>query len=94
MSDLEQTIRAIVRDELAKAKPSDPAPELVTVDAYAAARSISPSTVRAAIRDGRLPAVKIGRAVRVRMTDEIARPARNENRADAAVERARMRIVR
>jgi len=48
-----------------------PVPELVTVADYARARSISESTVRAAIRDGRLPAVKIGRAVRVRAHAQI-----------------------
>ena len=70
VTDLEQTIRAIVRDELAKSKPA----ELVSVAAYAEARSISESTVRVAIREGRLDVVRYGRtgrAVRVRATDEI-----------------------
>lgn len=70
MSDLEQLIRQIVRDvvrdELAKQKPAnDVAPDLVTVAEYARARSISESTVRQAIRDGRLAVERIGRAVRI-----------------------------
>ena len=76
MTDLERTIRSIVRDELARARPANDAPRLVTIAAYAAARSISESTVRAAIRDGRLDGLRIGRAVRVRADQEIAIRAR------------------
>ena len=72
MTNIEDHIRAIVRDELSRARPST-APALVTVAAYAASRSISPSTVRAAIREGRLDAERIGRAVRVSPTATIAR---------------------
>ena len=72
---IEDHIRAIVRDELSRARP-DTAPAFVTVAAYAAARSISPSTVRAAIREGRLDAERIGRAVRVSPTATIARAVR------------------
>jgi hypothetical protein len=75
VSDLEQHIRAIVRDEITRARPS-PQPALVTIAAYAAARSISPSTVRTAIREGRLAAERIGRAVRVSPTATIASKAR------------------
>lgn len=73
---LEEHIRSIVRDELARAKPVDEAPKLVTIATYAAARSISTSTVRQAIRRGRLAATHIGRAVRIKATDEIARGPR------------------
>jgi excisionase family DNA binding protein len=46
----------------------------VAVSEYAAARSISVSTVRNAIRNGRLPAIRIGTAVRVPVDAEIGRP--------------------
>jgi excisionase family DNA binding protein len=76
VTDFDALIRAIVRDELAKARPvNDPAPALVTIAAYAARRSISVSTVRAAVKDGRLPAQKVGRAVRVPADVEICKPA-------------------
>ena len=60
---------------------------LVTIAAYAAARSISPSTVRAAIREGRLPKQHVGRAVRVPSDVEIAPRAANENDRDARAAR-------
>lgn len=53
MTTLEDQIRAIVRDELARAKPANDAPALVTVAEYARARSISQTTTRAAT--GTLP---------------------------------------
>ncbi len=81
---LEEQIMALVDRRIAELglKPAnDPAPQLVTIAAYAKARSISESTVRRAIREHRLPAVKIGAAVRVRAADEIGRavkPAAND----------------
>ena len=61
---LERVVRKVMREraELAAA----PAEELVTMATFVRQRSISESMVRAAIRAGRLLAVKIGRAVRVR----------------------------
>lgn len=90
-TSLRDLIRDVVRDELASALASRAAeaPTLVTVAAYAAARSISPSTVRAAIRDGRLPATRIGRAVRLDSTAEIARALAPQSRA--AITAAAMR---
>ncbi|MBA3844231.1 MAG: hypothetical protein H0X39_16710 [Actinobacteria bacterium] len=61
---LEDTIRALIRDELAKVKPAT-APSLVSVTSYAARYQISPSTVRAAIRENRLEVTRIGRAIRI-----------------------------
>ena len=70
---IETIVRRVIREELAAAaKPC--ADDHITIADYAVARSISPSTVRAAIRDGRLPAVKIGRAVRVPANIEIGKP--------------------
>lgn len=54
-----------LRRELAAALELGARADLVSVAAFAAARSISQSTVRAAIREGRLEATKIGRAIRI-----------------------------
>jgi excisionase family DNA binding protein len=72
---LREMIREVVQEEIAKAGGAAGG-ELVTVAKYAERCSISQSTVRAAIADGRLEAVKIGRAVRIPANATIARPAR------------------
>lgn len=66
---IETLVRRIVREELitfarqfAKEKASQ---RYVTIQHYAQARSISVSTVRNAIRGGKLPAMRMGSAVRV-----------------------------
>jgi hypothetical protein len=70
-----ELVRSEVRAELAKTSTSAPAtPTYVTAAEYAKARSISVSSVRNAIRTGRLPALKIGAAVRVRADVEIGAP--------------------
>ncbi len=71
---IESVVRRVVREELAAARAA-PADELLTMAEFARRHSISESTVRAAIRAGRLPAVKIGRAVRVRADAQIGEPA-------------------
>lgn len=74
---IEEVLRQLVRDEirieLAKipALQAPAASPYVTVAEYAKARSISVSTVRNAVRAGRLPAMKIGTSVRVRSDAEI-----------------------
>ncbi len=68
---LEAMVRRVVREELAAAQ-AQPAEQFVTIAVYADAHSIGESTVRAAIRDGRLPSTKIGRAVRISSTAKIA----------------------
>jgi hypothetical protein len=74
---IEELIRKLVREELqlelAKQPASKPASSVSIAD-YAKARSISVSTVRNAIRSGRLKAMKIGSAVRVPAGEEIGRP--------------------
>lgn len=89
MSDLEQLIRKIVRDELAKVKPEPVTPDLVTVAEYARARSISESTVRQAIAEKRLAVVRIGRSVRVPAGATITKRAAN----DDVTERARLVLL-
>lgn len=70
-----ELVRSEVRAELAKATTSPPAtPTYVSAAEYARARSISVSSVRNAIRSGRLPALKIGSSVRVRADAEIGLP--------------------
>jgi excisionase family DNA binding protein len=75
--EIEEAIRRLVREEvrseLAKvpALQAPAASPYISVTEYANARSISVSTARNAIRDGRLPAMKIGSAVRVRGDAEI-----------------------
>ncbi len=72
---IREIVRAEVRAEVARVIATGPAqPTHVSVSEYAAARSISVSTVRNAIRAGRLPAIRIGTAVRVPVEAEIGRP--------------------
>lgn len=89
MTDIEALIRSIVRDELAKARPANDGSRYVTVAEYARSHSISASTVRDAIRDGRLDSIRIGRAVRVPAGAEIAAEV-----VDEATERARLTLLR
>ena len=74
-AELERMLRQLVREEVSAAiGGAGPAPtRLITVQEYAATRSVSVSTVRTAIRAGRLKATRIGRAVRVSADAEIAR---------------------
>lgn len=86
---LDEQLRALVREEVAKALAERTRQvELVTAAEYARMRSISVSTVRAAIREGRLPAERYGRAVRVRSDAVISKAVRP---VDAAA-RARLRL--
>jgi excisionase family DNA binding protein len=102
VTDLESQIRAIAREEARAAlaevdRAAGGAPTgYITIAEYARRRSISPNTVRAAIRAERLPALRFGRAVRVPADVEIGRPVRaaaeNDNRAAAAAARADRRL--
>jgi excisionase family DNA binding protein len=68
----------------------EPGPELITMREFARRHSISETTVRAMIKDGRLDAVKIGAAVRVRANAQIGKPASvaSQNRGDTPRARA------
>jgi excisionase family DNA binding protein len=70
---IESVVRRVVREELAASRAA-PADEMVTIATFARMRAISKSTVRAAIREGRLQATRIGRAVRVRANAQIGEP--------------------
>jgi excisionase family DNA binding protein len=75
---VERVVRRVVREELA-ADRARPAAELATMATFAREHAISISTVRAMIRDGRLPAVKLGQAVRVRRDAQIGEPVIGAN---------------
>lgn len=90
MSDLEDTIRRIIRDELSKhAKPANDETEQLTVAEYARRWSLGQSTVRAAIREKRLECIRVGRAVRIPSGARIAKGA-----VDDATQRARLLLSR
>ena len=96
--ELERLLRRLIREEVVAAlRESSSASQptgLVTVAEYAAARSISVSYVRAAIRDGRLASTKIGRAVRVQANAEIANKATVATDHVTAIADRRLGIVR
>lgn len=66
--------------------------ELVTIATYAAHRKISQSTVRQAIRDGRLTATRCGRAVRLAADAEISQAAK-PNQDKLAARSAKLRLI-
>lgn len=72
MSDLEQIIRSIVRDELAKAKPANDATEYLSVAEAAQLARVSSGTVRRWVRTGELTRHEAGARVLVRR-DELER---------------------
>lgn len=64
------------------------AAQYVTVAAYAKAHSLSQSTVRVRIREERLDAIRVGRAVRVRADASIGNPKPRSDHRDASIDRA------
>lgn len=89
--DIEAFLRRLIReevtaalDDLERAKP-----RYVTIAEYSAARSISVSMVRNAIRDERLPSIRSGRSVRVPAGVEITPVAR---KAVSIAERSERRL--
>jgi excisionase family DNA binding protein len=86
---LEGLIRGIVREEIERALESAPATDgLLTVAQAATRLGMSESFVRAAIRDGRLPAQRVGRAVRVRPADVDRLPRRRRTSVTRPATRA------
>lgn len=83
------SLAAELRAALGEAPPAG----LITIAEYARQRSISPSTVRAAIRDGRLPAVHIGRAVRLRADAEFSTPVRRSGTSAADAHTAALAVL-
>ncbi len=64
-------------------------PEMITMREFGRRHSVSENTVRNMIRDGRLDAVKIGAAVRIRADAAVGKPApRAPNVIDTPRERA------
>ena len=72
LDELRGVIRAVVLEVLAEQKPATSG-GMITIAAYAKMWSLSVSTVRRAIRDGRLPATKVGRGIRVAADSAIGR---------------------
>ena len=67
-------VRRIVREEIERSNAErDDASVYITVKNYAQKHSISRSTVKAAIKDGRLPVTRIGRSVRI-LASALIRP--------------------
>jgi excisionase family DNA binding protein len=90
MSDLEQLLAKLVDERVRAALAErEHSPDAITVTEYARRWSISKSTVRAAIREGRLEAVHIGRAVRIPADAKIGRRAPRDR-----TERARLALLR
>ena len=87
---IEQLVRRVVREEIFACASESAPPQYLTVAAFAAARSIGQSTVRKAIREGRLESIRIGRAVRISSKMEIGR--RKSSDRDIAWERAAKRL--
>lgn len=85
LAGLRAMIVAVVRDELGKSAPTV---EHLTVADYARRWSISPSTVRVAIREGRLPSTRIGRAIRIAAEAKISRSS-----TKTSTDRARLRLM-
>ena len=97
MTDLADTIRAIVREEVARVLAERGADRLITVAAAAELASVRPATIRTWIADGRIPAKRAGRRLRVRAVDveralaaaapraRAARPPTPEQLAEQAV---------
>ncbi len=77
------------RIEQRSAERADAQPELITMREFGRRHSICETTVRNMIRDGRLDAVKIGAAVRIRADAVVGKPApRAPNVIDTPQERA------
>ncbi len=87
VTDLEQIIRSIVREELGKKAPANDTPDRLTVTEYARRWSISETTVRHAIRDKRLVCIRIGRAVRIPADAQVGPPVKTH------AERARRKLL-
>ena len=92
-SALEVLVRRVVREELTAHRErvdAVRASDAVTMTVFAQMRGVSVSTVRAAIRDGRLSATKIGRAVRIAADAKLGTPVHAVNSAKPAARAARI----
>ncbi len=69
MTDLEATIRSIVRDELAKATAAAKPDEYLSTRAAAELADVAAETIRRWVRIGKLAEHRAGRCVRVSRAD-------------------------
>jgi hypothetical protein len=89
MSELEQllvglvmpVVRQVVREELAAVRAAPGG--MVDPATYAAENALCTATVRKAFSEGRLPGMRIGRAIRVRRDAAIGPSTRGASAADA-----------
>lgn len=66
MSELEDMVRKIVRDELARLAPKEPANDgYLSTEAAAEFADVAVATIRRWVREGKLPEHRAGRRVRV-----------------------------
>ena len=72
---LERIVRRVVREELAADRVGVAGSNMITMREFGRRHSISENTARNMIRDGRLAAVKIGAAVRIRSDAQIGERA-------------------
>jgi hypothetical protein len=68
---IETIVRRVIREEIATV--AKPTPTMMSVADYATAKAVCESTVRKAIRDGRLEHEKVGAALRIPADAEIRR---------------------
>lgn len=66
MSGIEEMVRAIVRDELAKSRPANDATDYLSTSEAAAFARVSPGTIRRWVRTGELTRHEAGTRVLVR----------------------------
>lgn len=86
---IREAMREVLREERSRTRSK------VTIAEYANARSISRSTVRKALRDGRLVGEKYGRTIRIDADAEIGVPIRASNSNATAVNADRiLKVVR
>lgn len=89
---LEEIVRRVVREELANARRADDVGEL-SPEQFAKRIGVSTSTVRAMVKDGRLPAKKVGRLVRIAADATIGEPIRPKSPDATTAPTARARAI-
>jgi excisionase family DNA binding protein len=94
MGAIEQLLAEVqaLRAELAESR-AERRTAYVTIVDFARSHDLGVSTVRAAIRDGRLAATKIGRSVRIAADAVIGKPVRAGEATSAAARRERVLAI-
>lgn len=90
VAEITERVLARVAERIATA----PTPEWVTVADLARAWSVSAKYIRARVADGSLPAMHVGRSVRVRRDAVLGKPVQPAARADSPSERVERALRR